>query len=94
MKRLIGVLAALMLILACVTGSLGCGMVRRSSPPPPPASAPDMTGASALGEPKVAEKSHEPTETCEGALNCTFFGVGAVLAAPFWVLGTVLGLTL
>ena len=84
---------ALMLALVCVNGSLACG-TRRSSQAPPPASAPDITGASALGEAKVTEKSHEPTETCEGALNCTFFGVGAVLAAPFWVLGTVLGLTL
>ena len=33
-----------------------------------------------------------PKETCEGALDCTFFGVGAILAAPFWVLGAFLGL--
>lgn len=31
-------------------------------------------------------------ETCDGALDCTLFGVGAVLAAPFWVLGAFLGL--
>ena len=31
-------------------------------------------------------------ETCTGAVDCTFFGLGAALAAPFWVLGALLGL--
>lgn len=39
----------------------------------------------------AAEGDERPKETCHGALDCTFFGLGAVLAAPFWVLGAFLG---
>jgi hypothetical protein len=38
------------------------------------------------------EEADEPSDTCHGVLSCTFFGLGAALALPFWVLGAVLGL--
>jgi hypothetical protein len=39
-----------------------------------------------------APDEEEFTDRCHGVLSCTFFGLGMVIAAPFWVLGAVLGL--
>jgi hypothetical protein len=39
-----------------------------------------------------AGSDDEFRDSCHGVLSCTLFGLGAVIAAPFWVLGAVLGL--
>jgi len=50
-------------------------------------------GADVAVDPEAgSEGETQAKETCHGALDCTFFGLGAVLAAPFWVLGAFLGL--
>jgi hypothetical protein len=83
---------ALVLALICGGGAMACSP-RKATTKPPAAAAADTTGAAALAETASSDDpSPESDETCDGALDCTFFGIGAVLAAPFWLLSVVLGM--
>jgi hypothetical protein len=80
------------LICVLIGGSSGCSAKKPTSEPPATAETTSDSGdavATSEGAPK-AESA--PKETCYGVVDCTLFGIGAVLATPFLVLGTLLGL--
>jgi len=84
------VLIALTCVL--VAGAGGCSAKKSNSEPPAVAEAisdPESDVATPKGAP---EAEPQPKETCYGVVDCTLFGIGAVLATPFLVLGTLLGL--
>lgn len=83
----------LLMALLCVliAPTVGCSAKSSSAAPAEIESADVATDDAAVAT-SAADDGGERTETCQGVLDCTFFGLGAVLAAPFWVLGAVLGL--
>jgi hypothetical protein len=87
--------ALVRIALGCLLLGAGVGCAAKASAPEPPVAVAEVTepGADVAVEEDVAvEADEQPKETCDGVLDCTFFGLGAVLAAPFWVLGAFLGL--
>src|SRR5262245_26318153 len=88
--------AAMMVALASVLTATGFGCAAKESTTAPPAAAGTTVaapGAAAVVEPGAASSTDaQAKETCHGALDCTFFGLGAVLATPFWLVGALLGL--
>jgi len=88
-------IAVLALVALVMTLELGCSAKQPAAEAPPEVVAPEVLepGADpAVDSDTASTADAEPKETCHGALDCTFFGLGAVLAAPFWVLGAFLGL--
>lgn len=87
--------AVLRIALGCVLLAAGVGCAAKASDPEPPVVVAEVTepGADvAVDEDVAVEADEQAKETCDGVLDCTFFGLGAVLATPFWVLGAFLGL--
>lgn len=89
-------LGALLLLVLVVAGA-GCSASTASDKSPDAAEAgvqaADPGGAAEASAAEVDAPEEETfTDRCHGVLSCTFFGFGMVIAAPFWVLGAVLGL--
>lgn len=82
------------LLCVLIAPTLGCSAKSSAAAAPVPAEidSADVATEDAVVTAPPAADGGERTETCQGVLDCTFFGLGAVLAAPFLVLGAVLGL--
>jgi hypothetical protein len=86
---------ATLIALGCLLLAVGSGCSANQSNAEPVGAVAEATepAADAAIEPDATSAADtRPKETCYGVLDCSLFGVGAVLAAPFWVLGAFLGL--